>query len=83
MRTKTLFYGLKNSQRIRLMVNGFGIMTTVQSVVHDIVTTTHQQAVVECLNAFSKSIEESDPNGNSPTGIGGNWNEVDVQVDLA
>ena len=78
MRTKTLFKGFKNSQRIRLMVNEFGIITTVDDAMKYIVTTSHREAVESCLTEMSKKIND----GETTIGLGGRWNDVDVQVDL-
>lgn len=78
MRTKTLFKGFKNSQRIRLMINEFGIITTVDDAMNSIVTTSHRQAVESCLGEMSNKIK----NGETMVGLGGRWNDIDVQVDL-
>jgi hypothetical protein len=78
MRTKTLFKGFKNSQRIRVIVNEFGFITTVDDAMKLIVTESHRNAVEACLGNISESINKGQPTN----GLAGRWNEVDVQVDF-
>jgi hypothetical protein len=75
MRTKTIVQGLKNSQRIRVILQRVGFHTTIQGVV-DNMSYTDQIFVV--MNALGK-IAESD---GKITGFGSNINGYDIQVDL-
>jgi hypothetical protein len=87
MRTKTLFPGLKNSQRIRVMVAGFGMYMTVADTT-DICTSNHNAAVFSALTTLSRDIQ----NGKKISGFGTNVtvydskmnaSQIDVQIDLA
>ena len=87
MRTKTMFVGLKNTQKIRVIVSGVGFYTTVRDV-PNICTSEHRSAVEAALVALSTSLSE----GKQITGFGTRaavvdstmqTKHVDVQVDLA
>ena len=86
MKTKQVIAGLNNNQKIRIMVDGFGMYMQVKNI-DSICTTTHRcgvwQALVLLVNAIQK-----DP---STTGFGSRIIvydgkmvpvSVDVQVDL-
>ena len=75
MRTKTIVQGLKNSQRIRVILQGVGFHTTIQGVL-DNMSYTDQIFVV--MNALGK-IAESD---GEITGFAGSIGGYNVQVDL-
>lgn len=81
MRTKVIFPGIKNSQKIRVIVDQVGFYTTVAETA-SICTTRHFVAVEHALMALSKGITE----GKKITGFGTNvtsFNDiVSVQVDL-
>lgn len=80
-----LIEGLNNSQRIRIIVDGVGIHTTVRGA-FDLVFYRHREAVVRALHslAVSRSIKEK------TTGLAtrfdirqdDGFHSVDVQVDL-
>lgn len=75
MRTKTIVQGLKNSQRIRVILQGVGFHTTIQGVL-DNMSYTDQVFVV--MNALGK-IADSD---GVITGFAGSIHGYNVQVDL-
>ena len=87
MRTKVMFPGIKNSQKIRVIVDSVGFYTTVAEI-PQICTTKHFVAVESALKSLSKGITE----GQEITGFGTNvpslkvgGEEIDivsVQVDL-
>lgn len=86
MRTKVAYPGLKNSQKIRIIVDGFGFYTTVRDV-EKICTSTHRAAVDSALVSLSSSISA----GNKFRGFGSGITvyddklksvRVDVQIDL-
>lgn len=83
---KQLYKGIKNSQKIRVIVNGVGFHTTVKGTM-DIVYTDHSAAVAVALSKIS----ESRVQGYSSIGFGTrvvsydsrmNRTETDVQVDI-
>jgi hypothetical protein len=45
MRTKTLIHGFKNSQKIRVMIDGLGLYMTIGDLADRFVTTHHRVAV--------------------------------------
>jgi hypothetical protein len=75
MRTKTIVQGLKNSQRIRVILQGVGFHTTIQGVL-DNMSYTDQIFVV--MNALGKIAES---NGEI-IGFAGSIQGYNVQVDL-
>jgi hypothetical protein len=75
MRTKTIVQGLKNSQRIRVILQGVGFHTTIQGVVDNMSYTDQIVAVLEAIQ------EIADTEGGI-TGFGSNINGYDIQVDL-
>jgi hypothetical protein len=92
MRTKTLIPGLKNSQKIRAMLNGVGIYMTVGEIAGKFATSAHCIAVwtvTEKLVSDRRIARELGwllPTGlatrldsNSP---GYRGTEIDVQIDL-
>jgi hypothetical protein len=46
MRTKVIFDGLKNSQKIRVIINGVIVYTTIKGVLFDLFGNTEQRAAV-------------------------------------
>jgi len=86
MRTKQVIAGLNNSQKIRIMVDGFGMYMTVRNV-ESICTTTHRWAVESALVRLVSAMKKD----SSTTGFGSRINvyngkmesvSVDIQVDL-
>ena len=75
MRTKRLYSGLNNSQKIRVILNGVHIYTTVGSTTSMFGVTSQRIAVDAALVAISDSI-------NDITGIATRVGDVDVQVDI-
>jgi hypothetical protein len=78
MRTKVLFDGLKNSQKIRVIINGVIVYTTIKGVLFDLFGNTEQRAAV-CdallqLSYFYRT-EKS-------TGIGKDFRGYSIQVNL-
>ena len=85
MRTKVMFPGVKNSQKIRVIVDGVGFYTRVCEI-PNICTTKHMVAVESALVSLSESIKK----GDNITGYGshvevildGASTMVPVQVDI-
>jgi hypothetical protein len=87
MRTKVLYAGVKNSQKIRVMVDGFGMYMRVQDI-DNICTRSHRNAVTCAMASLAKDLF----NGKKVSGFGSGvtvYNDkmesvrVDVQIDLA
>ena len=92
MRTQTLISGFKNSQKIRVIVDGVGFYTTVGGT-SEICTHKHRVAVQVALMNLShhRNMDEIRNNPEKHTGFGFNYNytadgvehvSVPVQVDL-
>lgn len=77
MRTKQRFQNLKNSQRIRVILNSVGFYTTVNEV-DNLVFVDQREAVIQALSVLSLRNQGSTP----ITGYGTNCGGVNVQVDL-
>jgi len=78
MRTKVIFDGLKNSQKLRVIINGITVYTTIKGVLFDLFGNTEQRAAV-CdalleLSYFYRT-EKS-------TGLGKNFRGYSIQVNL-
>ena len=82
MRTKQIVKGIKNSQKIRVILDGVGIYMTVKDTDHVFATTRHREAVISALNVIAKD---------NVTGFGSRFTTydhamvaktVDCQVDL-
>jgi hypothetical protein len=78
MRTKVIFDGLKNSQKIRVIINGVTVYTTIKGVLFDLFGNTEQRAAV-CdallqLSYFYRT-EKS-------TGLGKDFRGYSIQVNL-
>ena len=95
MRTKTLIHGFKNSQKIRVMVDGFGIFMTIGDIPNILATTSHRVAVWDTVVKLARNrriaMETFGPSGSIPTGIGNRTRvyqsiddsvDFDVQIDL-
>lgn len=91
MRTKTFIDGFKNSQRIRVIVDGVGFYTTVSGT-SDIMTRKHRMAVQTALMnlASDRQLAKATGRREVSVGFGFNYNytdgierdTVEVQVDL-
>jgi len=86
MKTKQVIAGLNNSQKIRIMVDGFGMYMTVENL-DNICTSTHRWAVESALIRLVTATKKD----STTTGFGSRINvyngkmesvSVDVQVDL-
>jgi len=76
MRTKQLYPGINNSQKIRVILNGVGIYTTVAATQSIFATTDHRVAVEFSLSEISKQM-------GAINGYASRWNgSLDLQVDL-
>ena len=78
MRTKVIFDGLKNSQKLRVIINGVTVYTTIKGVLFDLFGNTEQRAAV-CdalleLSYFYRT-EKS-------TGLGKDFRGYSIQVNL-
>ena len=78
MRTKTLIDGFKNSQKLRLIINGIIVYTTVKGVLFDLFGSSEQRAAVcDALRklSFYKRTENA-------MGLAEDFRGYSVQVDL-
>ena len=88
MRTKTLIHGFKNSQKIRVVIDGFGIYTTVGGVSGVYANHSLTQAAIDGLYRLSSERHFAKIHGDAlPTGIGMNSINTSqvakqVQIDL-
>ena len=83
MRTKTFIDGFKNSQKIRLMFDGFGVYTTVGGVCGTFATASHSAAACDALSKLSYMRYVATKNGDLvPVGLGYTTRGMQVQVDL-
>lgn len=88
MRTKTLIHGFKNSQKIRVIIDGFGIYTTVGGVAGVFANHSLTQAAVDGLYRLSSLRYTAERQGEAlPTSVGMqsyNTTQVakQVQIDL-
>jgi len=78
MRTKVIIDGFKNSQKLRVIINGITVYTTIKGVLFDLFGNTEQRAAV-CdalleLSYFYRT-EKS-------TGLGKNFRGYSIQVNL-
>lgn len=88
MKTKRYITGLDNNQKIRVIINGVGFVTTVKGV-FDMCFTSQRIAVSSTLTSLG--FDQYLPEGKRPTGLlrrekvfgeTGEQVEYDVQVDL-
>jgi hypothetical protein len=89
MRTPTIIYGLKNSQKIRIIFKGdgseneIGLYMTVQQSVSMFATTLAQTLTWQALLQLSSMRQEAQKyNEPIPTGIGTTIHGKQIQVDL-
>ena len=76
---KQLVPGIKNSQKVRVVVDGIGLYMTVKDACLGFATHSHAVAVNDSLTALSLY------NYNNPvaaTGHVGTWNGHNVQIDI-
>ena len=78
MRRKQLVQGLNNSQKIRFMINGFGMYCRISDL-ENFATTSHRVAIWDCLNSL---VRFNSGNDIKASGQSGTWNGHNVQVDL-
>jgi hypothetical protein len=86
MRTKAIIEGLKNSQKIRFVIDGFGMYVRVKDI-DSVCTTNHRSALYSALMSLVSEITVN----KAVTGLGktvkvydGNLQEfsINVQIDL-
>jgi hypothetical protein len=89
MRTKTLIYGFKNSQKIRVIIDGLGIYMTVGDIAERFATAPHRAAVwltAEKLAGERLAAKAKHGWSGVPSGIGHRINvhscDFDVQIDV-
>lgn len=79
MRTKTIVEGFKNSQKIRVIINGIALYTTVKGMAFDTFGMTDQRvAVWDALMSLARQ-RRAEP---AAVGLAGNWRGYEVQVDI-
>lgn len=78
MRTKTLIDGFKNSQKLRLIINGIIVYTTVKGVLFDLFGSSEQRAAV-CDALMKLSFYKRTENA---MGLAEDFRGYSVQVDL-
>ena len=78
MRTKVIFDGLKNSQKIRVIINGVIVYTTIKGVLYDLFGNTEQRAAVcDALLQLSYFYRTE-----KTTGLGKDFRGYSIQVNL-
>jgi hypothetical protein len=83
MRTKTFIDGFKNSQKIRVMFEGFGVYTTVSGVCGTFATASHSAAACDALLKLAYMRRTAEKEGELvPTGLGYTTRGMQVQIDL-
>ena len=83
MRPKTFIVGFKNSQKIRVMFEGYGVYTTVLGVTEVFATSTHRTAACDALVKLADMRYKAKVSGDPiPCGLGYTIREMQVQVDL-
>lgn len=75
MRTKRIYANIKNSQKIRVILNGVGVYTTVMQAQGIFSHTYHRVAVDVALTEIAQQRGKI-------LGYATRWNGIDVQVDL-
>jgi len=79
---KRLVPGLKNSQRIRFMIDGFGFYCTIKDLFMNTGTASHSRALQDAVFALANMRSDPGPAGKACLGIGGTWRGHNVQIDL-
>jgi hypothetical protein len=84
MRTKTLIHGFKNSQPVRVIIDGLGLYMTIAQIETQFATTPHRVAV--WLTAERLAGDRAATTGKLPTSIAHRIRvdnrDYDVQLDL-
>jgi len=87
MRKQQIVSGMNNSQKIRFIVNGFGMYCKVSDI-ENFATSSHRVAVISALQHLQcdRDLYKSTGRKDIPTGFGTRSNfqgvDIDVQVDL-
>jgi hypothetical protein len=87
MRKQQIVSGMNNSQKIRFMVNGFGMYCKVSDI-ENFATSSHRVAVISALQHLQcdRDLYKSSGKKEMPTGFGTRSTfqgvDIDVQVDL-
>jgi hypothetical protein len=55
MRTKTIVQGLKNSQHIRVIIQGIGFFSSIQYVAENMAYTDQCDAILNCVSKIAES----------------------------
>jgi hypothetical protein len=80
---KQMFPGLKNSQKIRFVVNGFAMVSTIKDIVFNVQSTYHSAAIADAIQKLTHIRSGSGAAERATTGIVCTaFNGCSVQVDL-
>ena len=79
---KRMVSGLKNSQRVRFMIDGFGFYCKVEDLFMNTGTLSHASALQDAVFALASSRSDPGPAGKACIGIAGTWQGHNVQIDL-
>jgi hypothetical protein len=79
MRTKTIIEGFKNSQKIRVVINGIIVFTTIRDAAYNLFGQLEQRAAT--LEAIDE-IRRRRSFGANMVGFSGRFRNIDIQVDL-
>lgn len=83
MRTKTVIDGFKNSQKIRIVIGGIALYTTVYDMAFNLFgTSIHRATVWLALEKLALMRRTATANGTAPIGLADEFNGMSVQVDL-
>lgn len=85
MRTKQLVVGLNNSQKIRVLLDGHGVYTTVKTALTDLFATTKSREAVEyALREMGglQPVQKGERVQGFATRVRTTYGSVDIQVDL-
>lgn len=81
MRVTPIVPGFKNSQKIRFIVDGFAMYSTIKDV-SNIATMSHQSAVWTALRQLADMRSGTGAAEQCAVGLGTTVNRIQVQVDL-
>lgn len=79
MRTKTIIEGFKNSQKIRVVINGIIVFTTIRDAAYNLFGQLEQRAAT--LEAIDE-IRRRRSFGANMVGFSGRFRNIDIQVNL-
>lgn len=82
MRRKQLIPGFNNSQKIRIIIDGVGIYTTVGALDTMFHTITHRQSAMAAAMALANSRAGTGAADSATVGLGGTFFNKQVQIDL-